>query len=305
MPTLSPSGASHKNFVPGEQVAVPAQIARVLAEGAQRSRDAYFVGSRTGMIVWANPAWTRITGRTLAASISKPVEDLLDSLGMPPAALRAFSRCFRQGRTCELETSLEGADGKRSWIQLNVEPLHDSAGHVDHFIAVVKDMGSRQGATDVIHRPADLTAVALRAAREIRVELGPRTAYDFSLTRRAPLVALDDGLMSQLVEHLLRCAAQSVGSEWGSITLSTGILGQSAEPLFEPRPRDDFWHESLVYLEVHDTGSSTADAAIRRVSRPLADPEFSVCEIVTAARGRVEVQRDPCGSVAVLLLFPF
>ncbi|MBW2383900.1 MAG: PAS domain-containing protein [Deltaproteobacteria bacterium] len=92
--------------------------------------EAIVVGSRSGVIEWANSAWESITGWALEESVSKPISRLLAEIGIERDVLDFFQSHYLAGRRASVELPLETPDGRSLWIHLEVEPYRDETGEV-------------------------------------------------------------------------------------------------------------------------------------------------------------------------------
>ena len=116
-----------------------AQMAR-LALVAQRTHNAVVITDGQRRIVWANEAFTRITGDTLAEALGQSPGALLQSTETDPATVARMQAAFAQGRGVRVELLNRGKDGRAYWLDIDIQPLHDAAGATSGFIAVETDI---------------------------------------------------------------------------------------------------------------------------------------------------------------------
>ncbi|MBW2233632.1 MAG: PAS domain S-box protein [Deltaproteobacteria bacterium] len=127
-------------------------VARKLAVRAGHGPEAIVVGSRSGVIEWANSAWESITGWALEESVSKPISRLLAEIGIERDVLDFFQSHYLAGRRASVELPLETPDGRSLWIHLEVEPYRDETGEVTDFIAAATDITDRRLAEQALDR---------------------------------------------------------------------------------------------------------------------------------------------------------
>jgi diguanylate cyclase (GGDEF)-like protein/PAS domain S-box-containing protein len=111
------------------------QMAR-LALVAERTHNAVVITDAQRRIVWANDAFTRVTGHALADAIGQSPGALLQTEGTDPATVARMQAAFAQGRGVRVELLNRGKDGRSYWVDIDIQPLHDASGAVSGFIAV-------------------------------------------------------------------------------------------------------------------------------------------------------------------------
>jgi len=126
---------SKSHSVPTEHP-LAAAIARARAEGADSSRDAVIIGDRTGIVAWANAAWSQITGIPLAETLDKPITGFLEVADIELELVDFVGQHFLEGRTCIVEFPFETFDGRKIQIHLDVQPIRKNPGELDGFIAI-------------------------------------------------------------------------------------------------------------------------------------------------------------------------
>ena len=122
---------------------VPASVERKLASGARQSERAIVVGNRAGVHEWAHDAWTRITGRSRATTLSQPVGDFLVEAEIDIDLVDFVQASFLRGSPCEVELPFTTPEGQALWIHLKVDPIRDRFGEVSEFVAVAGGGGGR------------------------------------------------------------------------------------------------------------------------------------------------------------------
>jgi PAS domain S-box-containing protein len=293
--------------------ALPLAIERKLVSSARQSDRAMVVGNRAGVIEWANAAWTRVTGYALDESVGKPVHSFLDQVEVDPGVVDFVARCFSQGKACEVEFPLASPEREAVWIQLRVEPLFDASSEVSDFLAIATDLTERKRAGRGLLSELDLSELALRVARDQLHQLGDMIEFDFVLPANLPLVLADDALVERFTSLLVARAVEGIGQGWGTITLSTGVLGSGPGPIFRGEFRPHLPEGHWAFLEVHDTGCFPSGAAWSFVTEPFLSTRFPADalrfapaqERLRAQSGELRVESAPVAGTSVLLLLPF
>lgn len=119
-------------------------IAKKIAARASRADEAVIVGTRAGVIEWANAAWSKVTGFKVDDAVDKPIGWLLDAAEIDADVVDFVQRHFMTGLRCEVELPVITPDGRSLWIHLDVEPFRDAQGEVADFVAVATDITARR-----------------------------------------------------------------------------------------------------------------------------------------------------------------
>ena len=120
--------------------------ARRLSQQARENERLALVAERTGnlvvitdaerRLVWANEAFTRLTGYELHEVLGQKPGALLQSERTDPATIARMSEALRKGRGVRVELLNRSRDGRDYWIDTDIQPLHDARGMLSGFIAV-------------------------------------------------------------------------------------------------------------------------------------------------------------------------
>jgi PAS domain S-box-containing protein len=303
-----------------------------------KREKAIAVGNRAGVVEWANAAWSRVTGYALEDAVAKPVADLLGTAGIDRDVIDLVKRRFERGETCEIELPLDPPGAGRRWIHVSVESLRDRYGEVSHFAAIAWDI------TDEKKRPAPVPAVApLRAPGGVLVadlEIAPtdlsslvrevasrcagdgagRTVLDLDVPERLPRVAVDRARIEQTLAGLLDEAVRAIGSEWGTVSVSTGLARNEALFVSPSYPRNCLLrgldHDLYAYVEVHDTGPPVDPTVVELLAEhaPWADADRALGgrvaglaaarSLLRAHGGELRLDADPGFGTRAILLFP-
>jgi len=107
-----------------------------LALVAERTHNIVVITDAQRRIVWANEAFTRITGHTLAEAIGQSPGALLQTAGTDPATVARLRAALAQGQGVRAELLNRSKSGAEYWLDLDIQPLHDDQGALSGFIAV-------------------------------------------------------------------------------------------------------------------------------------------------------------------------
>ncbi len=281
---------------------------RNLSPGAAAS----VLGNRAGLIEWANEDFGDLVGLSAGATLQKPIGSLLDRFGVDPAAVGYVSRRFLAGETCDLELPYTAPAGGERWLHVRVEPSTDASGDVARFAAFARDITeARRGDIPNI-RECDLSRLVGEAAVGVARELGEFTTFDPELASELPPSYADRDQLTALVQHLIRRAARAIGPEWGTVSLTTGLLGLDPEPIWPGRAARGLPVGGYLFVEVHDTGLSDPAEARSRLEDPFLPGRHparglrfpNALKIARELGGRIEVTQDGAPGTGVLLVLP-
>ena len=312
-------------------------ISETLGRAAFLSDRAVVVGNRAGIVEWANPAWTRMTGFPLSETIAKPITDFLEQAAVELELVDFVAQNFLDGRLSTIEFPFETFDDRSIWVHLEVQPIRGADGHVLEFVATAADISERHrsevenGApptrsdrAPVSKRPATSvtaigeTRVSLSAEAELASErslriAGDHTFFDIALDQDLPSILSNRLLLGEILRLLLDAATLEVDETWGFVTVMTGVTrtGRSHSSAVHPIPvrARQLADGQMVYLEVHDTAPTLADDALDAIlegtiSRDSRANSLAKASVMAAAiGGSLFVDSTPgCGTQALLLL---
>jgi nitrogen-specific signal transduction histidine kinase len=192
-----------------------------------------------------------------------------------------------------------------------VSPTRDRDGDVTRFIAIANEITDRVGAEKTELDECDLSSLLAESARALAPELGSRTAFDAALCEDLPPALADPARLTALLRHLIRHAARTIDDEWGTISLTTGLVGLGEEPIGNGYLAAGLPMGPYLFAEVHDTGLTSLTEAWARLNDPFlpgcgkrGGVRFpNALQLVQELGGRIDFHHDePFGtSIAIVL----
>jgi len=107
-------------------------------------------------IVYANPAFERITGYSIEEAIGKNCRFLQGEDREQPA-LEELRAAIREGRDCQVTLRNYKKDGTLFWNELSISPVHDEEGNLSNFVGVLGDVTERKRVQEALQYQLDLT----------------------------------------------------------------------------------------------------------------------------------------------------
>lgn len=145
-----------------------AQQRRLLATAMEVSAQALVITDRDFKIIYANPAFTRITGYELEEALGRNPRFLQGS-ETSQATRMAIREALAAGKQVHAEILNYHKDGRPHWLDLSIVPVRDDEGEITHFVSSQMDITQRKEAEQKISRMAmedHLTGLANRRAAE-------------------------------------------------------------------------------------------------------------------------------------------
>jgi len=102
-------------------------------------------------VVFANPAFLRMTGYDAGEVIGRNLR-FLQGPDTDPLVVAEVRQAVAAGRSCEVVLLNYRKDGTPFWNQLTINPVHNDAGVLTHFIGLQTDVTDRIAAEDALAR---------------------------------------------------------------------------------------------------------------------------------------------------------
>jgi PAS domain S-box-containing protein len=204
------------NYLPGRHVAVLRDISlRKQAEAALRTSDERFqqmadniqevywlLDARTKHIVYVNPAYETITGRSLASLRDNPTS--YQEAFHPEDRVRVLTRLDEATRTGHLdeEVRIIRPDHVVRWVSVRGFPVRDSAGIIRRLVGVSQDISARKSAEEQMAKNLALAESAWAEADAFR-------KTTLALTQNLKMDCVLDTLLESLLK-LIPCESARV-----------------------------------------------------------------------------------------------
>lgn len=150
-----------------------AQQRRLLATAMEVSAQAVLITDADFRIIYANPAFTRITGYEVEEVLGRNPR-FLQGPDTSQATRMAIREALAAGKPVHVEILNYRKDGSPYWLDLSIVPVRDEQGEITHYVSSQMDITERKQAEQEIARMAledHLTGLPNRRAAEDRLEL--------------------------------------------------------------------------------------------------------------------------------------
>ncbi|MBP1684157.1 MAG: rpfC [Deltaproteobacteria bacterium] len=131
---------------------------RLLSAALAAADNGIVITDRDGRIVWANQAFSRLTGYTFEEAIGQSVR-ILKSERQDPAYYRELWQTILSGRVWHGELVNRRKDGSLYTEEMTITPLHDEGGEISNFIAIKQDISERKRAQETLAERARQAAL--------------------------------------------------------------------------------------------------------------------------------------------------
>jgi PAS domain S-box-containing protein len=162
-----------------------------------------------------------------------------------------------------------------------------------------------------IHQ-VDLSAHVRELVKILSTTLSPKLQVSLELPGGLPQVWADVAQLQQIIMNLVINAAEAIGDEAGSITITTGTLELDAQHAGTLFAADSLAPGRHVFLEMRDTGCGMDDATRVKIFEPFYSTKHTgrglglaaVLGIVRAHKGGIEVVSAPGQGSTFRVFFP-
>lgn len=113
--------------------------------------NAIVISNREGIIIWTNPAFTRLTGYTFQEAVGQSTR-LLKSNKHDEPFYQNLWETILSGQVWEGELINRRKDGSLYTEEQSITPVHSAAGEITHFIGIKHDITVRKQIEDSLYR---------------------------------------------------------------------------------------------------------------------------------------------------------
>ncbi len=116
--------------------------------------NAILIADREGVIQWANPAFSKLTGYTLEEAVGQQIKDLVKSGKQSLEFYASLWQAILDGQVWQGEIINRRKDGSLYHEEMTITPVRSEGDAISHFIAVKHDISERKQQAEQIHNLA-------------------------------------------------------------------------------------------------------------------------------------------------------
>ena len=120
------------------------QALRLQSAALSAAANAIVITDLEGRIEWANPAFTAVTGYTLAEALGRNPRDLIRSGTHDAEFYRALWQTLLAGKVWHGEITNRRKDGTLYPEEMTITPVRGASGRIGHFIAIKRDLSEKK-----------------------------------------------------------------------------------------------------------------------------------------------------------------
>jgi len=134
-----------------------------LAMVVARTSNAVIVTDCHGRIQWTNPGFTRITEFSMDEVIGKKPGEFLQFEKSDPVVISQIRRALKECSAIHCQLQNRSKSGREYWVDLDIQPIFESAGKHVGFMSIELDITERKRAEEAILTERRFLAVTLDA----------------------------------------------------------------------------------------------------------------------------------------------
>jgi len=150
------------------------QTLALLSNAMQAAANAVIITDRTGTIIWANKAFTRLTGYSFEEAVGRNPR-LLKSGKHDEAFYQSLWTTITAGRVWHGEMINRRKDDTLYTGEMTISPVRNERGEIAHFIAIQQDVTARKRAETALRDSEERHRVLLEHSWDAMMVLAPPT----------------------------------------------------------------------------------------------------------------------------------
>ena len=203
----------------------------------EAAANAIVITDCQGLITWANPAFTQLTGYNLEEALGKKPGELLSSGQHNRAFYTRLWATILAGEVWQGEMVNRTKSGRIYQEEMTITPVRNPAGEISHFVAIKQDITSRDQARQEILRQAARSEALMRTASRLNAQHDLETVL---------LAVCEETIRALPMEAACVSLATYMG-RLSSPAMSAGLL-------FEANP-DEIWSLMEQDLGLYEPGT--------------------------------------------------
>lgn len=137
---------------------------RLLSATLEAAANAIVITDREGIIQWANPAFTSLTGYTLGEVMGHSPRDLIRSGAQGDEYYREMWETILAGKVWSREITNRDKAGRLYQEEMTITPVRNPQGEITHFIAIKQDITEKKKLQEQFLRAQRLESLGMLAS---------------------------------------------------------------------------------------------------------------------------------------------
>jgi PAS domain S-box-containing protein/putative nucleotidyltransferase with HDIG domain len=239
--------------------------------------NAILITNREGIIEWANPAFTTLTGYTMQEAVGKNPRELIKSGQHDHAFYKSLWETILAGKVWQGELTNRRKNGEYYFEEMTITPLQGNHGEANYFIAVKQDITLRKQADDRNRRQLQRLAALHTIDAAINGSLDLNLTLHIVLRETLTQLNVDAAtiLLINPALHTLEFAAgigmQTDGTQHPNLRVGDGLAGQAA----------------MNRQVIHIPNLLTSDTKFTNLPEFLSEQFVGYCVVPLIAKGEV------------------
>ena len=212
---------------------------RLLSQALESAANAIVITDREGRISWVNPAFTQLTGYSLAEALDQKTS-LLKSGVHDQAFYRALWETVLAGKVWSAVMINRRKDGSRYTEENTITPVRDERGEITHFIAIKQDITARQQAAEAVRQREEYFRALTEKAMDITTVLNADATFRYeSPSVRQVVGYTPEELVGRIAFDFIH--PEDLSRVQQAFSANVGTLGAVARHEFRFRHKDGTW----------------------------------------------------------------
>ncbi|MBC8873882.1 MAG: response regulator [Planctomycetes bacterium] len=185
---------------------------QLLSVVARNTDSSVAILDADGTIVWANEAFSRLTGYSEAESLGHKLDEILFGDDTDATVLRDYRQLMHNGLGSNEERLQVRLNGQAYWSTFNLSPIHNQEGQVTRWVAIGSDTSVRRNAEDALATSRDVAEAASRAKSEFLANMSHEIRTPMNAIIGMTELALGTSLTREQQEYLatVKVSAESL-----------------------------------------------------------------------------------------------
>jgi two-component system, cell cycle sensor histidine kinase and response regulator CckA len=221
-------GAMHILLDITDRKAVEAQL-HLQAAALESTANSVVISDKSGRILWANPAFTTLTGYSVEEVTGQTLE-ILASGKQPAAFFETLRKTISDGQVWHGEIINRRKDGTLYSEEQSVTPVRNEKGEIIHFVTIQQDVTDRKSLEEQLQKASKMESVGRLAggvAHDFNNLLSVIIGYSEVLLGNPAL----DALSQKQIEEIKKAGDRATG-------LTRQLLAFSRQQVLEPKILD-------------------------------------------------------------------